>query len=126
MRSACWKDINNGCSTPGSASTSNTRLPRDNAMLTSAVHHTDPRYAEVTTQTTASAQRSRSCSRRSHSPHRNPITEIVIQEHLVALAHQPLVQLAGTFTVRAGMTDKDPGHHTSPGDRAKTAPHHAS
>jgi hypothetical protein len=52
----------------------------------------------------------------SHLPplaYRNPITQILIQEHLVTLTNQPLVQLTGTLTVLAGMTDEYPGHRPS-------------
>jgi hypothetical protein len=44
---------------------------------------------------------------------RDPIMQIVIQKHLMTLAHQPLVQSTGTLTVIIGMTDEYPGHPTS-------------
>ncbi|MGH3688460.1 MAG: hypothetical protein ACRDSM_26135 [Pseudonocardiaceae bacterium] len=46
----------------------------------------------MTTQTTASAQRSRFCSRVSYcSPTAMPLWRILVQEHLVAHSDQPLV-----------------------------------
>jgi hypothetical protein len=36
--------------------------------------------------------------------------QILIQEHLMALANQPLMQLTGTLTVVAGMADEYPGY----------------
>ena len=51
---------------------------------------TDPTYAAVSRQTTASAHRSRSCSRCSHSsPTTMPSSRILVQEHLVAVVDQP-------------------------------------
>ena len=46
-------------------------------------------------------------------PHRDPITQILIQEHLVTLSNQPPTQLTGTLTVLAGMADEYPGHRPS-------------
>ncbi|OLT06306.1 hypothetical protein BJF90_17775 [Pseudonocardia sp. CNS-004] len=65
--SVCCRGRSSGWTTPDSATTGNIRLPRLRAAPTSAAHHGDRRYADVTTQTTASAQRSRSCRRFSHS-----------------------------------------------------------
>jgi hypothetical protein len=47
--------------------------------------------------------------------YRDPIPQIPIQEHLMAVGDQPLVQLTGTLKVLAGMADEYSGHHTSPG-----------
>jgi hypothetical protein len=44
--------------------------------------------------------------------YQDPITQILIQEHLMATTHQPLVQLTGTLTVLAGMAEEDLGHPT--------------
>ena len=59
--------VNRGWSTPASARSGRRRHPRERAMPTSAEHHAEATYAVVTTQTTASAQRRRSCSRCSQS-----------------------------------------------------------
>jgi hypothetical protein len=41
------------------------------------------------------------------------VTPVLIKENLVALSHQPPVQLTGTLTVRTGIADKYPGHGPS-------------
>ena len=52
-------------------------------------------------------------SRELHGQDWDAVTQILIQEHFVALIHQPLVHLTGTLTVLTGMAHENPGHNSS-------------
>jgi hypothetical protein len=41
----------------------------------------------------------------------NPVAQVLVKEHLMASLQQPPMYLGGQLSIRAGVTDKDPGHN---------------
>jgi hypothetical protein len=109
-----WTELSSGCRTSGSACTGSSRLPRDRAMASSAVHHTD------------ATGRGQKADHGVGPPQplvqppvplltgHEAVGQILIEERLVAVVDEPTVHLRGERRVLARMADEDPCHAAPP------------